>query len=91
MIRLLKLSILAAILAVPFWPVQERLRIGSKAFVASDRPFTRGTRVVVLGDSGTGSVRYVVVKVDMGGPTGNVGEIRRADLCPIDPTIGGDR
>ncbi len=91
MISVLKLSILAACLAVPFlgWGWESRLRPGSKAFAVSRYP--TGTKLEVLKDDDLDpSVsRKIAVKVVTGKLAGETSEVHRSDMHPIVFTIGG--
>ncbi len=51
----------------------------------------RGDKLTVLKDEETGPTRHVEVKVESGDVAGELGLMSRADLQPIDNSIGGSR
>ncbi len=93
MIRAMKLSILAAVLTVPFlgWGWEARLRPGSRAFAIHGYPV--GTKLEVLKDDDLdpSTSRKIAVKVVTGKLIGETGDVHRSDMHPIVFTIGGAR
>ncbi len=84
MIRIIKLSILAVCLIVPFLTWESRMAHGTWAFVSRATWDHRlGDRLRIVDDQGCGSDRSVAIETESGEP----GQISRADLQPIDLKI----
>ncbi len=80
MIRLIKLTLLAGLLAVPFWTWDTRLQPGTRAFAVGGDGYKTGAKLTVIGVKMDGRV---AVRLE----SGEVGTISRARLHPIDFTI----